>query len=578
MALMRDPNKDFEPIRESLNGWRDDFPKNFYKFNGNLRGSLLHWLGKNRLETHEKLLYQVGYDAATSLNEWAIETNRDENLPQLRSYDRFGNRVEEVVFHPLYHEMGRKIYASKIMTLYQTPGLDVLQMAMFYLYAHNGEAGHCCPLACTAGAIKLIQGEANDQIKKQYLPRLLDPNYDTHLHASQFLTELQGGSDVGANKTRAIEAVDGTYRLYGEKWFCSVIDAGLFVVSARPEHAPEGTKGLTTFLVPRFLEDGRPNHFSIKRLKYKVGTRSMASAEIDLLGSTAHAVDAPGAGFKHILNYVLNTSRLYNSIAAAGAIQRAYFEASTYAKAREAFGQPILQYPLVRRSLAFLRTEAAVNLASSMHVASLAAKIADNNADDEDRQEFRFLVNANKYWTSIRATQAVREAIEVFGGNGAIEDFSVLPRLYRDSIVIESWEGSHNVLCQQILRDMTRYQVHASTLERAFQRVENNLYGDFALEARELLMALGHVRDRVQEFLRFEPQQAQLHIRPWIDQVIAVIQGCDLLDELATEHKAGFDTGKADILRYHILRTINNGNMFGSGEYYALEEKLAQHH
>lgn len=381
---------------------------------------------------------------ATRVDPRAIETNRDENLPVLRRWDGLGNRVEGVAFHPDYHAIGRDVYRTGIMSRYATPGRELETFALLYLLAQAGEAGHCCPLACTAGMIRILQ--LAPDAPAAWLERLYDPDYDTHFHASQFLTEVQGGSDVGANALVATEGPDG-WTVTGEKWFCSVIDAHLFLVTARPEGAPSGTAGLRTFVVPRTLDDGRVNHFELRRLKYKLGTRSMASAEVDFRG----AVAIPVGDFRRTVEIVLNTSRLYNAICAAGFLQRAWREADGYARARTAFGSPILAFPTIQRVVSRLRVEAYAARSVSFLLA----------ARSEQRDgAWRMLVNLNKIWTATTCPAGMRDAIEVLGGNGAIEDFSVMPRLLRDSLVLEAWEGGHGVLCAQILKDAKRLRLH----------------------------------------------------------------------------------------------------------------------
>ena len=435
--------------------WRDLVGDNFYDSDPHL-DSLLRLYGRQQAAD---ALRAFGGIAATNLDRLARETNRDEHLPRLRSDDPYGDAIEEVVFHPGYHEMGRHIYATGCMSRYADKGREFETLGFEYLYSHNGEAGHACPLACTAGLIKILQ-RSDSPKAGEWLDRLYDPNYDTHFHGSQFLTEVQGGSDVGANAVTATDNGDGTSNLTGEKWFCSVIDAQLFLVTARPDNAPEGTRGVHAYVVPRSL-DGRVNGFTIKRLKYKLGTRSMASAEIDLHGAIAW----PVGDFRTVVNVVLNTSRLYNAVCSAGTMQRAWLEASGYAKARQAFGQPILQFPAVARTIAQLKVEAYAARASTFFLADLADQIATGIADETGPERFRFLVNLNKYWTSTVSTSMVRDAIEILGGNGAIEEFTVLPRLLRDAIVCEAWEGGHNVLCAQVLRDAQRIHLHQSTFD-----------------------------------------------------------------------------------------------------------------
>jgi len=382
---------------------------------------------------------------AGPLDEQARLTNRDEHLPRLEAWDGQGRWVEGVRFHPDYHAMGRTIWASGILHRYRTPGREVETLALLYLLAQDGEGGHCCPLACAAGLIKILQ---RADAPSAWLQGLTEPDYDQALRGSQFLTEVQGGSDVGANALAARETADG-WRLRGEKWFCSVIDAHLFLVTARPEGAPGGTAGLRAFVVPRERE-GHPNGFRIRRLKNKLGTRSMASAEVDFSDAWAW----PVADFRRTVEVVLNTSRLYNAVCASGMLQRAWREADAYARERRAFGHPILDFPAIARIVARLRVEAAAARASSFHLASMSDRIA--LGDEDAAPVFRMLVNLNKIWTALTCPAGVRDAIEVLGGNGAIEDFSVLPRLLRDSIVIEAWEGGHGVLCAQLLRDAQR--------------------------------------------------------------------------------------------------------------------------
>jgi acyl-CoA dehydrogenase len=361
----------------------------------------------------------------------AVENNRDEHLPVLRRYDGRGNRIEAVDHHPTYHEIGRLAYRSGMMSRYAEPGNELETLGLVYLFAQQGEAGHACPMACTAGLIKILQSAGNP--RPDWLERLLDPNYDTHFHGAQFMTEVQGGSDVGANTLRAVDAGDGWATLHGEKWFCSVIDANLYLVTARPEGAKPGTGGLSAYVVPRVLDDGRVNDLNIRRLKYKLGTRSMASAELDFVGARALRV----GDFKLVLERVIDTSRLYNAVCSSGMIQRASREAWAYATNRRAFGQPILAFPTVARIVARLRTEAVGARALTLLLADLADREATSPGvrSDTEAGAVRMLVNLNKLWTSFHGTSAARDAIEVLGGQrrdrGVLGIAPVAPRQHR---------------------------------------------------------------------------------------------------------------------------------------------------
>jgi acyl-CoA dehydrogenase len=361
----------------------------------------------------------------------------------------------EVEFDPAYHRAGLAVWASGIVG---APARE--QASLFYALAHAGEGGHACPVVCTAGLVRTLRTTASEELRERFLPPLLETEYDRAQRGAQFLTERHGGSDVGANRVEAVPDGD-VWRLHGEKWFCSVADADQFVVTARPRGAPDGTSGIGCFLVPR---DG--GGFQIRRLKDKLGTRALATGEIEFEGAVGYPLGPLEDGFRTAVG-VLNTSRWLNAVGSTGLMRRAYLVASEFAAEREAFGGPILRFPLVRENLAVMRSEEAAALASTMHLTELVARIDDGSAEEDDIVWHRLLVNANKFVTSIAATKVVRRGIETLGGNGTIEDFSPLPRLWRDAIVFESWEGTHNVLCAQALRDLERFDAVDLAVERS---------------------------------------------------------------------------------------------------------------
>ena len=462
-----------EQGRSDLLAWAASKPDDFFGSDPNLAKVLALRAGAERTAAERARLTSVGRMVAGELSRLSIDTNHDDSLPRLERYDALGVRTEQIVFHPSYHQAGKLIWNTGILADYERPGNEAIQMGMLYLVSQTGENGHNCPLACTAGLIKVLQRAGSPEQKQRFLPGLLARDYEQRIHASQFLTEVQGGSDVGANAVVARKDGAG-WRIFGEKWFCSVIDAKLFLMTARPEGAPAGTRGLGLFVVPREI-DGRVNDFNVRRLKRKLGTRAMASAEVDFTGALAEPVGELDRGFKNVVEHVLNTSRIFNAICCAGSMRAAFREAATFARHRRAFGQPIAVYPLVAESLATLRAEAMAALASSLRLTAEADRIALGKADAELLLAHRVGVNVNKYWTSVRNTQMVRLAMEVLGGNGAIETFSPLVRLYRDAMVLESWEGTHNVLVQQVLRDAERHGAHRAfiaELREALNRLE----------------------------------------------------------------------------------------------------------
>ncbi len=446
--------------RQQLADWERAQPENFFTSDQHLRDILAFYWGAEKLRAHEPRLTRFGGEAATVVDAAVRRANETHNLPRLERFNAVGARTEEVIHSADHHLAGRYIYGSGALAVYAEPGNNVLAQALFYLSSYNGEAGHNCPLACTAGVIKTLQYAASAELKAKYLPRLLDENYQTRYHGAQFLTEVQGGSDVGANACVATPHADGTWRINGEKWFCSNVTADLALITARPAGANAGTKGLGLFLVPRRLDDGALNGMHIRRLKDKLGTKSLATAEVDFKDALAYQIGEPGRGFQHAMDYVINTSRLYNAVGSAAAARRAYVVAWTYAQQRQAFGQPIAAFPLVQETLAEMRCEVMGLTAGSFYLAHLRDKIELGEAEETDKQFFRFMVNLNKYYASVTATQVVRRAIEILGGNGAMENFSVLPRLLRDCVIFEAWEGAHNTLLGQAVRDVQRHRLH----------------------------------------------------------------------------------------------------------------------
>ena len=461
--------------RAALAAWLAAQPDNAFTDDEDFAALLRH----HGMGDREAALSAAGAAVAGPLDEAARINDLPGNHPVLDDWDGIGRYTADVRHHPSHTDAGRAIYGTGVMTAYGETGVTGAEpgrpegpaphrfiLSLFYLTAQAGEAGHNCPLACDAGAIRTLQHLGTPEQQQAFLPRLLDPDYGSNFTASQFLTEVQGGSDVGANAMSAVPAdpADGgpgsRWSISGEKWFCSNADADVFLVTARVAAPDTGTKGLGLFLIPRRRADGMLNGFRIRRLKTKLGTRSMASGEIDFDSAEATALGPVADGFKNTMELVINTSRLFNAAGCAAHARRAWVVASTYAAHRRAFGQPIVDFPLVAETLAWIRADAVASLASTLWLAGLQEQIDAGTIDPAHAAFFRVAVNLNKLQTSLLSHDAVNRGIEVLGGNGAIETFSVLPRLLRDNVVYENWEGSHNVLRAQVLRDCARLGVH----------------------------------------------------------------------------------------------------------------------
>lgn len=497
-------------------------PENFWRADAHAQRVLRRWAGEARFRQWQDGLDRFGAECAGPVDAAVNLNNLPHNLPRLDRYSPYGERTEAIEFHPAYHEAGRYIYGSGVMSVLGEPGNNLHSLTLFYLSAHNGEAGHNCPLACTAGLIRALRHVGGDELRERYLPRLLSNDYELLAHGAQFLTEVQGGSDVGANAVRAVrDEATGAWRIYGEKWFCSNATADLVLMTARPDGAPGGTKGLGLFLVPRRLPDGSINAYRIRRLKEKLGTRTMASGEIDFEGALAWSVGPIEDGFENVMTYVINTSRVVNAFGCCGNARRACLVAHAYARTRSAFGADIIQYPLVQETLADMRSETAAMVSGSMVIAHMMDRAELGELGAGEQAFLRVALNLNKMRTAISAHEVVVSGVEVLGGNGTIETFSVLPRLLRDNVVYENWEGTHNVLLLQVLRDCKRKGMHEGFFAHLAQQASGDTRVTAALEAAraDFMAALG--ADDASASLLVRPLGSRL---AWIQWACAMLQ------------------------------------------------------
>jgi alkylation response protein AidB-like acyl-CoA dehydrogenase len=531
----------FEQGRALLERWEAGRPANFYTDDAYLRTALARSLGGRRLAALEATLIQAGADSAGPVDRVSGELDRPEHLPRVEGWSPTGARTDTVVFHPAHHEVGRLVWRSGVLSVLGKPGGVLPHAALYYLFGLNGEVPHLCSLACTAGLIKAIQRAGSAWMRETWLPRLLDPDYDRRWHGAQFLTEVQGGSDVGANAcvARPVSGQPGTWRLSGEKWFCSNVSADLYVVSARPEGAPEGTPGIGLFVVPRRGAEGRPNGVFIRRLKNKLGTRTLPTAEIDFQDAIGYQLGELAEGFKLLMGVVINTSRLAVALGSCGIMRRAWVEAERYARTREAFGRRLVEFPAVRHLLAEMRALGAAGLAFALFVAASEDDLAGAGTAPEEDPLFRTAVNVCKYVCSVDAGLVVHHAIEILGGNGTIEDLSPLPRLYREVPVQESWEGPHNTLLAQLLRDARRSKMHAALLGAA-QDLLLGVREPALLATRDrALTALEDLRGDLDGILRRDPEEAGFHMRGLAGRMARIFQVSLLLDD--ARHATGED-------------------------------------
>src|SRR3954454_3128587 len=373
----------------------------------------------------------------------------DENPPRLRTHDRYGNRLDEVEFHPAWHELMRTAFAHGLAGApwaSADPHAHV-RRAVGYFGWTQVEMGHGCPVTMTYAAVPALR--VAPELAARYEPGLTgsgyefgltDPAAKPGLIAGMGMTEKQGGSDVRANTTRAVSRPDGSYALTGHKWFTSAPMSDLFLVLAQLD------EGVSCFLVPRVLPDGSRNVFHVQRLKDKLGDRSNASSEVEFDGTTGWLVGEPGRGVPTIIEMV-NMTRLDCVLGSAATVRAALTQAIHHADHRRAFGALLADQPLMQNVLADLAVESEAATALGVR---LAAAVDAGEADF-----LRLAGAAAKFWVCKRTPAVVAEALEVLGGNGYVED-SGLPRLYRQAPLNSIWEGSGNVIALDVLRALGR--------------------------------------------------------------------------------------------------------------------------
>jgi len=435
--------------------------------------------------------------------------------PVLRTHDRFGHRIDEVEFHPAWHELTTVAIGQGLHGTPWRDGGHLLRAAKFYVWAQV-ESGHGCPISMTYAVVPALRHEP--ALARQYEPLLTSTTYDFGLRAplskqgllaGMAMTEKQGGSDVRANTTRA-EPVGDHYVLTGHKWFCSAPMCDLFLVLAQ---APGG---LSCFLVPRVLPDGARNPFLIQRLKDKLGNRSNASSEVEFDGTVGWLVGAEGAGVRTIIEMVTMT-RL-DCVTGSAATQRAALsQAVHHVTHRSAFGRPLIEQPLMREVLADLAVESEASTITWMRLA--------RSVDDGESAFLRLAVAAAKFWICKRTPTFVVEALECLGGNGYVED-SGLPRLFRDSPLNGIWEGSGNVIALDVLRAVRR---DPDSVAAVFAELATTEGADARLDA-----SVASLRSRV-DGLGADPDADERGARAFAGLLARCLQGSLLVREAPSE-------------------------------------------
>lgn len=407
------------------------------------------------LETYSRSLVEFSQWVHTDVNSQAAYTDRYAP-PILEPYDAQGKLINRIVLNPWYERQHEEVYRRGIIGLpYSEAAPHLLSFTMGYLLAQADISLHC-PVTLTGAVAYVLRHHASIEARQRYLHELIRMD-GLAKTGGTWATELHGGSDVGATTTIA-EPADGYLRLRGLKWFTSNANSGLALATARPVGASSGSEGLALYLVPSHLDDGTPNSYRIRRLKEKLGTTGLPTGEIDLEGAFAVEIAPPPFGMK-VMMEALEYSRIHNAVGAAGVQRRALREATAWARSRSAFGQKLIEFPMVRDQLVALR----VRFEASALIAFEAALAFDGAlADETMRTWLRITTALSKYLTAEDSINATRAALELLGGNGYTRDFPA-ERLLRDAQVLTVWEGPANIQALELLRMLSGK--HRGTLQ-----------------------------------------------------------------------------------------------------------------
>ena len=429
--------------------------RNQYHDDRVLRSYLARVFPEEVLGDVEESLRTMGELSGGELYQLQLEDRLNE--PRLTQWDAWGNRVDRIELTPLWQKAERIAAEHGVVaTAYEQkhgPLSRVHQCALAYLFTPSTDI-YSCPLAMTDGAARTLIASGNQELINRAIPHLTTRDPKEFWTAGQWMTEITGGSDVGLSQTIAKQepgaGAEGRYRLYGRKWFTSAVSAQMALTLARPEGNPPGGKGLALFYVEMRDEHGRLRNIEINRLKDKLGTRKVPTAELTLNGTLAVLVKGTTDGVRNITP-LLNVTRLWNGISAVALMRRGLALAYDYAHKRVAFGAPLSEKPLHMDTLAGLQAEFDAAFHLAFYVAELNGRNETGTLDEHEARLLRILTPVMKLTTGKQAVMVASEVLEAFGGAGYVEDTG-LPMLLRDAQVLPIWEGTTNVLALDTLR------------------------------------------------------------------------------------------------------------------------------
>ncbi|MDZ4662109.1 MAG: acyl-CoA dehydrogenase family protein [Pseudomonadota bacterium] len=505
-----------------MNPFTQDGPKLGNQFSDDLamQNYLKRVLSEKMYKEIEPGLTHLGARAANEILTlgYAAEAYPPKHIP----FDPWGKRIDRIEVSQAWRELERISAEEKLIaTAYERRHGDlsrVHQFAKIYLYSPSSAIA-TCPLAMTDGAARALELYGSAELKARAFSKLTSGNPDTFWSSGQWMTEKTGGSDVSLTATVA-KKVDGKFTLYGDKWFTSATTSQMAITLARIEGAPPGSKGLSMFYLELRDEKGNLNNIRVHRLKDKLGTRAVPTAELTLEGTAATLIGTEGDGVKKISS-LFSITRVWNSCCAASFMRRGMFLARDYAHKRVAFGKKLIDHPLHQNTLAELEAQSQGAFHITFRVAELLGKDELNTATENDRVLLRVLNPIVKLYTAKKAIAHASEVLESFGGAGYCEDTG-LPRLLRDAQVLSIWEGTTNVLSLDMVR------AHAK--ERGLDILAKEIQNQLEKISESSLPALGGIAESIKSSL--DTAVAMLHK---IEK-----SGSDALEQSARELAMGF--------------------------------------
>lgn len=537
---------------------------NWYETDPDLQDTIRRYVPSETFSIADERLRDMGALFGGEIAARAEVTDR--NPPRLERFDQWGNEVNRVVHHPGALQTKRAIYeAGRSAVSNGTVLPPVVGSASSYML-NQSETGMGCAIGMTGGVASLVAAFGSKDVKEHFLPHLRAESYDDYWDGAMFLTERDGGSDLGtATKTTATHVDGDLWVLNGFKWFCSNVDADVIATLARPEGGPEGTRGIALFVVPRMRRDGTLNGVHVHRLKDKLGTRAVPTGEVDfedaeayLLagGERARESAADGKGLNRMMGGMVQGSRLGVAYMGLGICRRSFLESAIYAAHRRAFSNRIDAFPMVRETL--------VRMLMELEAASALCFEASHSADRSNPHLWRLLPTLAKYRATRRGVQLASAAVEIHGGNGYIEDWPTARQL-RDAQCHPIWEGTENIIAIDVMRALERDGVMQPVLDRvekALADADHAVLAPLAASVREYAKeaqeAVAYVAAAPKDVSRLHPRRIARYMANLVSAALLVEQAAG---ELAQNNSAR----KAAVARLYCSVRLGSHSLGGIG-------------